>query len=72
MIFRLTELSLSYDGVSLFFRYKKPQPPYQRLLDSPAIPEATQERLRTEHARLDPFALRKALKSKEELFHCAR
>ena len=50
---------------------KKPQTPYQRLLGSAAIPEATKERLRTEHARLNPFALKKSLEAKLKNFFTA-
>ena len=42
----------------------KPQTPYERLLASPDIPAATQARLRAEHARLDPFALKKNIEAK--------
>ncbi len=50
---------------------KKPQTPYQRLLGSEAIPEATKERLRAEHARLNPFALKKSLEAKLKNFFTA-
>jgi len=50
---------------------KKPQTPYQRLVGSAAIPEATKERLRTEHARLNPFALKKSLEAKLKNFFTA-
>ena len=43
---------------------KKPQTPYQRLLESAATPAATKERLRAEHVRLNPFALKKSLEAK--------
>jgi hypothetical protein len=45
-----------------------PQTPYQRLLDSPEISEATKVRLRAEHARLDPFALKKSIETKLRKF----
>jgi hypothetical protein len=38
---------------------KKPQTPYERLLASPAITEATKDRLRAEHASLNPWTLKK-------------
>lgn len=47
---------------------RKPQTPYQRLLASPDIPEATKERLRIEHATLDPFALKKRIEAKLKNF----
>lgn len=40
---------------------KTPQTPYQLLLASPDIPEAAKARLRAEHTRLDPFALKKEI-----------
>lgn len=43
---------------------KQPRTPYQRLLESPDIAEATKDRLRAEHARLDPFALKKSIEEK--------
>lgn len=46
----------------------RPQTPYQRLLASPDIPEATQARLRAEHARLDPFALKNRIEKKLKHF----
>lgn len=47
---------------------KTPQTPYQRLLECPQVPEATKARLRTAHARLDPFALKKAIERKLKHF----
>lgn len=38
---------------------KKPQTPYARLLASPDLTEATKERLRAEHATLNPWTLKK-------------
>jgi len=46
----------------------KPQTPFQRLLASPDIAEATKTRLRQEHARLDPFELKKAIEVKLQNF----
>jgi len=43
---------------------KKPQTPYQRLLESPHIPEKTKAKLRAQHAALDPFALKKSIEAK--------
>jgi hypothetical protein len=45
-----------------------PQTPYQRLLGSPDIEEATKTRLREEHARLDPFELKKNIEQKLKNF----
>lgn len=53
-------------------RYEpRPQTPYQRLLESPDIPETTKARLRTEHAALDPFALKKSIEAKLKVFFTA-
>jgi hypothetical protein len=50
---------------------KQPQTPYQRLLASPDIPEATKEKLRAQHAELDPFALKKSIEVKLKKFFTA-
>jgi hypothetical protein len=50
---------------------KKPETPYQRLLESAAIPEATKTKLRDEHAGLDPFALKKSIEAKLKKFFTA-
>ena len=47
---------------------KKPQTPYQRLLESPQIPEPIKARLRAQHAALDPFALKKRIEAKLKIF----
>jgi hypothetical protein len=47
---------------------KTPKTPYQRLLDSPDVPEATKARLREQHARLDPFELKKGIERKLKNF----
>jgi hypothetical protein len=41
-----------------------PKTPYQRLLESPDIPEATKVKLRAQHAQLDPFELKKNIEFK--------
>jgi hypothetical protein len=46
----------------------KPQTPYQRLLESPEVEEATKIRLREEHTRLDPFELKKGIERKLKNF----
>jgi hypothetical protein len=46
----------------------RPQTPYQRLLASPDIPEATKAKLRAQHAGLDPFALKKNIEVKLKKF----
>lgn len=40
---------------------KTPQTPYQRLLAHPDVPAATKAKLRAQHTRLDPFALKKEI-----------
>ena len=50
---------------------KTPCTPYQRLLDSAEIPEATKVKLRAEHATLDPFALKKSIEEKLKKFFTA-
>ena len=50
---------------------KQPRTPYQRLLESANIPEATKARLRAEHAALDPFALKKSIEAKLKNFFTA-
>lgn len=47
---------------------KEPTPPYHRLLASPAISEARKAKLRAEHARLDPFELKKGIERKLKNF----
>ena len=47
---------------------KKPQTPYQRLLESADISEATKEKLRAERTALDPFALKKSIEEKLKKF----
>jgi hypothetical protein len=54
-------------------RVYEPQPktPYQRLLESADIPEATKTKLRAEHAGLDPFELKKSIEFKLKKFFTA-
>lgn len=56
------------DGKTKRIYEQKPQTPYQRLLASPDIPEATKVRLRAEHAALDPFELKKRIEAKLKNF----
>jgi hypothetical protein len=46
----------------------QPKTPYQRLLESPDVAEDTKIRLRTEHALLNPFALKKNIETKLRKF----
>jgi hypothetical protein len=50
---------------------KELQTPYQRLLVSPDITETIKVKLRAEHARLDPFALKKNIEVKLKKFFTA-
>jgi hypothetical protein len=52
-------------------RYEKPQTPYARLLASPQISPRNKARLRTEHAQLNPFNLKKIIEQKLRLFFTA-
>jgi hypothetical protein len=56
------------DGKTKRIYEKQPQTPYERLLASPDIAEATKARLRAEHALLDPFALKKRIEAKLKNF----
>jgi len=56
------------DGKTKRIYEKEPKTPYQRLLASPDIPEVTKSRLQAEHARLDPFALKKSIETKLKKF----
>jgi hypothetical protein len=47
---------------------KTPKTPYQRLLESPDIEEATKKKLRQDHKRLDPFELKKTIERKLKNF----
>lgn len=56
------------DGKTVKTYEKTPQTPYQRLLQSPQIPEPTKARLRAQHVGLDPFALKKNIEAKLKKF----
>jgi transposase InsO family protein len=49
-------------------RYAPLQTPYERLLESPDVAPVTKARLRAEHGRLNPFALKKAIEEKLRKF----
>lgn len=59
------------DGRTKRIYEKTPCTPYQRLVESPDIPEATKAKLRAEHAALDPFALKKSIEVKLRKFFTA-
>ena len=59
------------DGKTKRIYEKQPQTPYQRLLASPDISEVRKEKLRAEHAKLDPFALKKSIEIKLKKFFTA-
>ena len=44
--------------------YEEPKTPYQRLLESPHIPQATKQRLTALHDSLNPFRLKEAIEHK--------
>lgn len=50
---------------------KTPKTPYQRLLESPDIPEAKKAQLRAQHAQFDPFELKKNIEIKLKKFFTA-
>jgi hypothetical protein len=56
------------DGRTKRIYEAQPQTPYQRLLASPQIPEATKAKLRAQHAQLDPWALKKNIELKLKKF----
>ena len=68
--FRPTFKLLSRDkrGGKTVRRYAPLATPYQWLLHSRAIPKAVKVRLRAEHARLNPFTLKKAIEEKLQKF----
>lgn len=45
-------------GSKIKKKHETPKSPYERLLENPAIPQGTKERLRKEYQRLDPFELK--------------
>lgn len=59
-------------GSKTIRRYEKPQTPYARLLASPKISGQAKARLRAEHAKLNPFALKKSIEQKLRLFFTAQ
>jgi hypothetical protein len=50
---------------------KTPKTPYQRLLESADIPQAMKKELRSQHAKLDPFELKKNVELKLKKFFTA-
>ena len=59
------------DGRTKRIYEKTPCTPYQRLVESPDIPEATKAKLRAEHGALNPFALKKSIEAKLRKFFTA-
>ncbi len=45
-------------------KYDKPKTPYQRIMESNDIDNATKERLAAKHASLNPFELKRAIECK--------
>jgi len=57
-------------GAKYVRKYEKvAKTPYQRLLDHPAVPEAVKERLRQEHAALNPLVLKREMDRVLTLVH---
>jgi hypothetical protein len=48
-----------------------PKTPYQRLLESPDLPDARKVQLRAQHTKLDPFVLKKNIETKLDNFFTA-
>jgi hypothetical protein len=59
------------DGRTQRVYEKTPKTPYQRLLESADIPEAKKVELRVQHAKLDPFDLKKNIEIKLKKFFTA-
>jgi hypothetical protein len=59
------------DGKTKRIYEARPKTPYQRLLDSPDIPEAMKVTLRAQHSKLDPFELKKNIEIKLKKFFTA-
>lgn len=59
------------DGKTVKTYEKKPQTPYQRLLESAQTAEPIKAQLRAQHAGLDPFALKKSIEVKLKKFFTA-
>ena len=53
-------------------QYEKPQTPYARLLASEQVSARVKARLRAEHARLNPFNLKKNIEDKLRVFFTAK
>jgi len=51
-------------GSKTIKRHDTPKTPYQRLMESPAIPQATKRQLSEQLQKLNPFELRKAMERK--------
>jgi hypothetical protein len=55
------------DGARLIKRYDAAKTPYQRVLDSPDIPEPVKERLRKLYPTLNPAALLRQIQARQEV-----
>ena len=56
------------DGKTKRIYEKTPKTPYQRLMECPNIPKAKKAELRAQHAKLDPFELKKNVEIKLKKF----
>jgi len=68
--FKLVKREKKAEKTKRFYE-PNPQTPYQRLLASPDIPEATKAKLLAQHAALDPCALKKNIEVKLKKFFTA-
>ena len=50
------------DGAKVRKRYDKPQTPFERVLQSPTIPDVVKERLRRDYEQLNPAALHRQIR----------
>lgn len=67
----LTSAATAAPGRTKRVYEKKPQTPYERLLESPDIPEVTKVKLRGQHEGLDPYELKKSIEAKLKKFFTA-
>ena len=51
-------------GSKTIKRHDSPKTPYQRIMESPHVPDTVKESLTKELERLNPFVLRKAMEAK--------
>jgi len=69
--FKLLKREKQKNGRTKRIYEPQPQPPYERLLASPDVPEARKAKLRAQHAGLDPYELKKSIEAKLKQFFTA-